>query len=144
MPESKKWMLVKAGLPTAQSIELIEASGDEGFEAFNKLIGADTGEVVSLCGIFRTIKENGDIAALLNGCVSLDLWCDGEGLYKEGNEINRIASGMSQTHIVGNVVLMLSDADGNSLPLGMGLIRVLTTAITHADERFFARMKANG
>lgn len=143
MPESKKWMLIKAGMPTKESISLIEANGEEGFEAFNGMIGAETGEVVSLCGIFRTIKGNGDIAALLNGVASMDLWCDGEGLYKEGNKVNRIASGMSQTHIVGDVVLMLSDKEGNSLPLGMGLIRVLMTAIGHAEERYFARIEAN-
>lgn len=143
MPESKKYMLIKAGLATADSIQLIDGNGEEGFEAFNGMIGAETGEVVSLSGIFRTIKGNGDIAALLNGIASMDLWCDGEGLFKEGNQINRIASGMSQTHIVGDVVLMLSDKEGNSLPLGMGLVRVLMTAIGHAEERYFARIKAN-
>ena len=74
MPESKKYMLIKAGVATADSIQLIDGNGEEGFEAFNGMINAQTGEVVSLCGIFRTIKGNGDIAALLNGIASMDIW----------------------------------------------------------------------
>ena len=59
----------------------------DGFEAWNKAIGARTGEIVA------------------SPCGQVELWCDEEGLFTNEPQLNRAASLLTMRPIVGNVIM---------------------------------------
>jgi len=88
---------------------------DKDYTQFNAAIGADTGGIVRSRGLTEALMGGG--GRRLFGCESVDLWIDDEALLKPEPKVNVMASVFAAQMIYGDVLVMLSNAGGESMGL---------------------------
>lgn len=123
-------LICAADEPGAQRVESVAANG---FEDYNKAIEADVGDVVAVHSITQDIPK--DIRDRF-GIRSVDMWIDDEGRLKPDAVLNVFATIACKQPIYGHVMVMCSNAQGDSFGLPAPIlagIRTLVDAVnTHS------------